>query len=113
MGWLQVASQCSYNRPHVARHVMNDMRRFFVWWNQSIVAPVIVILAGCGGPRFHPVRGIVVFPDGKPLSGGWVTFEPLDSGVKTSAVGDIQPDGTFQLTTARNGDGAMAGRYRV
>jgi hypothetical protein len=69
--------------------------------------------AGCDGRKIYPVRGRVVFADGSVMAGGWVTFEPLDSAVKASASGDIQPDGTFILTTERKGDGAIVGRYRV
>jgi hypothetical protein len=68
---------------------------------------------GCGGAALYPVSGKVVFKDGKPLTGGWVVFEPLEPHLKSSATGDIQADGTFRLGTEGRADGAMAGWYRV
>jgi hypothetical protein len=70
--------------------------------------------AGCGGPETHPVQGKVVFKgEGQPVTGGWLTFEPTDAKARASAMGDIQKDGTFRLTTYRKNDGAPPGEYRV
>jgi hypothetical protein len=57
-----------------------------------------------------PVKGKVSFK-GKPLTQGEIVFEP-DSGGR-EAHGTIQPDGTFELTTFKHGDGAVAGTHRV
>jgi hypothetical protein len=72
-------------------------------------------VAGCGsGLKLYPVHGKVVYPDGSPMKGGAVIFEPVDSSVKVSARGYIDnEDGTFALTTVKAGDGAPAGPYRV
>jgi hypothetical protein len=62
----------------------------------------------------YPVRGKVVYPDGSPMKGGAVIFEPTDSSVKVAARGYINDeDGTFTLTTEKQGDGAPVGHYRV
>lgn len=53
--------------------------------------------------------------DGKPLSGGRVMFQPIASGddkvVGRPAIGSIQPDGSFKLTTYKDGDGALVGSH--
>jgi hypothetical protein len=71
------------------------------------------LLAGCGG-KTAPVHGRVRFKDGSDVSklaDYLVTFEP--AGGNTSASGEIQPDGTFQLTTFGPNDGALPGKHRV
>lgn len=85
-------------------------------WRMSLLTLVVLMLlgtTGCGGKRLYPVTGQVVFKDGTPLPGGWIVFEPMDSAVKVGARGGIRPDGTFQLGTETNDDGALVGRYRV
>jgi hypothetical protein len=49
--------------------------------------------------------------NGQPMSGGKVLFAPLSDGAR--AAGIIQTDGSFQLSTQRENDGAMVGKYRV
>lgn len=81
---------------------------------RRLTAALLVSIGVCGcGARYYPVSGEVVFKDGTPLRGGLVFFHAVDEHVKTSAQGEIQSDGTFQLTTAVKGDGVPEGRYRV
>src|SRR5947209_263103 len=71
-------------------------------------------LAGCGGPKLYPVSGQLVWQDGSPakeLTGASLVLESAD--VRTSARGDVGPEGTFQVMTSRPGDGAFEGRYKV
>lgn len=86
----------------------------------SLVPIVSTLLAvacsGCGGGPTEtyvkatvPVRGKVSYK-GRPLAQGTVKFEP-DSG--RGAEGDIRPDGTFELSTFKAGDGAVEGTHRV
>jgi hypothetical protein len=72
-------------------------------------------VAGCGnGPKMHPVRGKVVYADGSPMRGGTVMFEPMDPAAQVIARGVIDTEnGTFTLSTYREGDGAMEGRHRA
>ena len=94
---------------------MNAGGSVFRWlqitWSFVILAGVV----GCGsGPKLYPVHGKVVYPDGSPMKGGAVIFEPIDSSVKVTARGYIgNEDGTFTLTTQTEGDGAPVGQYRV
>jgi hypothetical protein len=57
-----------------------------------------------------PVKGKVTYK-GQPLTKGVVEFEPRGSG--RLATGKIGSDGTFVLSTFRDGDGAVAGHHRV
>lgn len=56
-----------------------------------------------------PVTGKVIY-NGKPLEFGTVTFQPSHG---QPARGDIQPDGTFTLSTYRLNDGAVLGKHKV
>jgi hypothetical protein len=82
-------------------------RRVLVWL-------VLACCAGCGGPKTYPVRGQLLWADGKPVTefpGGTVIFESTEQPV--SAQGEIQADGTFRLSTYQQDDGAPPGKYRV
>jgi hypothetical protein len=78
------------------------------------IAAATCLLVGCSGggpaPTFY-VTGTVKLPNETPLDGGRILFRP--EGGKHSARGDIQADGTFELTTFKTGDGAVAGTHKV
>jgi hypothetical protein len=81
----------------------------------AVVALHLVSCAGCGsGPvalaPMAPAKGKVIYK-GKPLTVGTVRFEP--EGVGRMASGKLQPDGTFVLSTLKEGDGAAIGHHRV
>jgi len=90
---------------------------------RALVVMFIVSLlatAGCGSgnPTTYPVRGQVTYPNGMPVTVGMVEFEPMPrEGVslteRLNARGLIHPDGTYFLTTFKDGDGAVPGRHRV
>lgn len=74
---------------------------------------------GCGGGRHKtaPVSGMVYY-DGKPVSGGTITFSPIGEGDADlesgkAAVGTIGKDGTFVLSTYETDDGAIIGKHRI
>ena len=79
-------------------------------------ALAVLLLTGCAeaGRPAYAVEGKVVFPDGQPLTEGVVEFETVED-IKTriNARGEIQPDGTFRLTTYVDNDGAVAGEHRA
>ena len=72
-------------------------------------------LSGCdsGSVLTYRVVGKVTFPDGTPLAGGWVEFKPVDSEHRVSARGQIHPDGTFELGTFEEADGAIVGKHQA
>ncbi|SIO63004.1 hypothetical protein SAMN05444166_7213 [Singulisphaera sp. GP187] len=72
-----------------------------------------VLLSACGSAEKHPetvpVSGKVTY-DGKPVPKGTITFQPADG---QPAVGEIQPDGSFQLSTFGEKDGAVLGVHKI
>lgn len=79
-----------------------------------LAAFIQITLSGCAEQAetkpTAPVKGTVTY-QGKPLETGEVVFFP-DSGERIAS-GKIQPDGTFQLTTYEEGDGAIPGNHKV
>ena len=72
---------------------------------------------GCGKspPTTIPVHGQVTW-EGKPLTTGTVTFQPVKTGEGQPlrpAKGSLGPDGTYRLSMFRTHDGAMPGEYAV
>ena len=85
--------------------------------SMALTLLAIVACGGCSGnqdgPHYGPtvpIKGKVTYM-GQPLSGGTIVFEPEDSG--REANGNIQPDGTFTLSTFKEGDGAIPGIHRI
>jgi hypothetical protein len=74
------------------------------------VAAIVACGSGCKQtPRVVPVAGKVLY-NGKPLPFGSVMFQP-DQG--QAAVGDIQADGSFKLSSYGPDDGAVPGTHKV
>ncbi len=76
-----------------------------------------VLLAGCArNSATAPVVGMVTH-DGQPVGVGQVVFQPVSAEDKNypgkPARADVQPDGSFTLTTFEQGDGALLGSHRV
>lgn len=92
-----------------------EYRRFTLPY--LLVMIVLSCFVGCGeSAGTHPVSGTVKFDDGKVPQGeiAEITFQPAaGSTASKGASGSIQPDGTFRLTTFKQGDGALAGDYQV
>ena len=61
-------------------------------------------------PDLIPVKGKVTLK-GQPLTTGTIRFEPDDFGRPAS--GKLQSDGTFVLSTPKEGDGVVPGHHRV
>ncbi len=68
---------------------------------------------GCGDgrPPAYPAKGRVVFANGTPVKTGTVELKSREHPIQ--ARGTIDPDGHFELTTYRSGDGAIAGTHDV
>jgi hypothetical protein len=86
----------------------------------SLMIPALLCLGACWGcgaegsgalPPLIPVKGKVTYK-GKPLTKGLVKFQP-DGGYGRSARGELQADGTFVLSTNKEGDGVVAGSHRI
>ena len=75
----------------------------------GVCAFVALVGCGSGNKKTHIVRGTVIFDD-KPVPNGTITFIPADG---PTATGEIQPDGSYTLTTYKSGDGAVEGTYTV
>jgi hypothetical protein len=87
-----------------------------------MVLSLLLCVAGCGGgiPGLQRVTGKITVPGGGPPPKGEISvvrFEPVAGtqaeGQAKGASGDIQPDGTFTLTTVQKNDGAFVGEYKV
>jgi hypothetical protein len=80
----------------------------------GLALALLACLVGCGPGKTAPVNGRVKLKDGSDVSvlkGYSLTFEA--EGGKTSAVGEVNADGTFMLSTFGANDGAVPGKYRV
>jgi hypothetical protein len=70
-----------------------------------------LLATGCSdGMKTAPVKGTLTYK-GKPVPNGTITFIPEGNG--PAATGEIRPDGTFELTTYKKGDGAVLGKHTV
>jgi hypothetical protein len=79
------------------------------------LAGILAMLVGCNSGEFPtaPVTGRVIC-EGKPVPHVRVYFEPLGSGiVGPSGFATVKEDGTFVLTSYKEGDGAVIGKHRV
>jgi hypothetical protein len=109
-------------RAHNPRGVAADSSEVEMSLLSASHRPVVVLgftallAVGCGdgGPPvdIHPVSGKVLLAGGKPLDSGTIYFEPVNAPA-LKASGKIQPDGTFTLTTRKEGDGAAEGDSNV
>lgn len=80
---------------------------------------ICVLSLGCGKAKkpwevTYPAEGIVKF-EGVPLAGAQITLIPVDPEIPDSVRpnGFTQADGSFQLRTYSEGDGAPALKYKV
>jgi hypothetical protein len=87
-----------------------DHYRLFI-----LSAVLLVPCWGCGtsNGQMSPllaVKGKVTYK-GQPVAKGTIRFEP--DGYGRPATGRLQSDGSFVLTTNKEGDGVVAGAHRV
>ncbi len=76
-----------------------------------LFALLLPLVASCSNQLpTYKVNGKVQFENGNPVIVGIVEFQSVDH--RINARGDIQPDGTFQLTTFAPNDGAVAGKHK-
>lgn len=79
------------------------------------IAGCLLFFTGCNPEGIHPVKGQVIWKDTQQpateLAHSLISFE--QRGTETSARGQIKPDGSFQLTTNNENDGAKVGEHVV
>ncbi len=63
-----------------------------------------LVFAGCGDPS---VVGTVKYQDGSPLTAGMVVLQNDQS----QGIGEVRPDGSFELYQFKPGDGLKRGSY--
>jgi predicted small lipoprotein YifL len=82
------------------------------WIRRGLLAAALSVLAGCGpsGPKYYPVTGKVVMEsDGSvpaKLIKQTVEFQSTTE-PNTRAFGEIKADGSFELSTWREGRGTL------
>ena len=78
----------------------------------------LALCPGCGSrsaPRTIGVSGRVTY-QGKPVTSGTIIFHPLkpaEGSPSRPATGQLQSDGTYELSTFSPGDGAVPGEYGI
>jgi hypothetical protein len=83
-------------------------------WTVAATAGLFIgVISGCSEsverPKTFPIGGKVTYK-GQPVPKGTVTFQP-DQG--SPAVGELQSDGSYKLSTFSPGDGALPGHHKV
>lgn len=91
--------------------------RFSIFITRLVMLAATVMLAGCTQQAATaPVNGSVTY-NGQPVGQGQILFQPVSGADKNypgkPARADVQPDGTYALTTFDEGDGALLGEHRV
>jgi len=75
------------------------------------------VLPSCGNGRkkVYPVHGQVFAKNQEPAAGAFVIFHPVnaDDSDPNKPSAYVEDDGSFRLTTYKEGDGAPAGEYVV
>jgi hypothetical protein len=71
---------------------------------------------GSGNPRTVPIAGKITFAGKAPPAATKLTFvclQPESGSVQYSGSADVNPDGSFSVTTFKPGDGLVPGKYQV
>lgn len=86
------------------------LRSSILPWLATCLA-CVALLSGCGPrrPKRVSVSGQVLV-DGKPLTFGFVRMIPAD---KRPAVGELDAEGRFRMTTYEGEDGCVLGEHAV
>jgi hypothetical protein len=74
---------------------------------------LLSVFLGCGSgnPPTYRVKGKVVFPDDAPVT--WGRVECLSEKGGHNATGEIDAEGSFELSTFGDRDGAIAGHHQL
>lgn len=100
---------------------MKDMQEQFSVPSRLAVFSLMLsgLLVGCGKAKepwevAYPAQGVIKY-EGKPLANAQITLVPENSEYPDTVRprGYTKEDGTFQLSTYADGDGAPEGKYKV
>ncbi len=103
--------------PYPLEYIMPNAKT--IKGNGLVLILIALSLCGCygrtdkwveGRPPLVDASGVATI-NGEPLDDAVVTFRPIDGNY--AAFARTQSDGSFQLTTFDDGDGAVAGEYNV
>jgi hypothetical protein len=96
--------------------VLNTLRALRITLRPVLTLTLVGLVVGCGGAGQGYVTGKVSF-NGKPVTGGSLTFSPMaaagEKEVGRPGTADVKADGTYQVGTNRPGDGVVAGKHKV
>jgi hypothetical protein len=93
----------------------SELYRKFGFMFSLLLFCASVSCLGCGGAAKSPVQGKVSV-EGQALNNGTLTFKPLGKEKGTEyrpAIGNINSDGSYQLSTEALNDGAIHGKYTI
>lgn len=85
-----------------------------VWLVLLLISGILTTACKQSSVKLHPVKGKVTYKN-KPTEGASVVFQPVNgvSADHPMAYADVKADGSFQLRTEPQGEGAVAGDYNV
>lgn len=99
---------------HSAAFRTPEVSAGFSGFSVLVIAASLVAAGGCGQPGLPgvvPISGRVTL-DGEPLPSGEIRYLPK-SPEGRMARGRLDDRGRFELTTLRQGDGALPGEYEI
>jgi len=97
---------------------MQCLRVFLVLAVAGVLATAIGCSKSGAAYRTAPVKGKVIY-NGQPVTSGGIRLQPIavpgasESNPGKPAGGEVRSDGTFVLSTYKDGDGAVVGRHKV
>jgi len=97
---------------------MQSLRVFLILAVAGVLATAIGCSKGGAAYRTAPVKGKVIY-NGQPVTSGGIRLQPIavpgasESNPGKPAGGEVRSDGTFVLSTYKDGDGAVVGRHKV
>ena len=103
---------------NVFEEIKVGLRDRIARWLSGLIAVALVGMAGCGKSdslpslKVYEVRGKVLLPDGKPLSGGFIYFVSKGD-LPVTPSGVIGSDGTYSLVTGGSGEEPPPGEYKI
>lgn len=74
-----------------------------------VLSLALLTLVGCGSDKVGLSGKVIFLDDGSPVPTGRVIFVTNSF----QAYGDLQPDGTFTVSSTGENDGLPPGKYRV